>query len=153
MNSCKPRFHMPKLFETYDSQFYLLIFLAKRILTSPQKAQTLKTDCLVWLNNPSLRVGFTWAHAPLDSLWCALQLILPQQRGPLMERPYLDSDFQKGSTLVISLCGLWDADSELAAVRVDTHHATVSWGAGESWNLAGVPGDTVQGFGNVCSTL
>ncbi|KAL0612747.1 UPF0764 protein C16orf89 [Plecturocebus cupreus] len=56
----------------------------------------------------------------------------------------------------LSLPKCWNyryADPKLAAIGVDSHHATVCWGAGEGWKLAGIPGDAVEGFSNVCGSL
>lgn len=56
-------------------------------------------------------------------------------------------------TLVVPLCRLRDADSQLAPVGVDSHHAAVSRRAGERGDLRGVPRDAVQRLGDVCGPL
>lgn len=91
-----------------------------------------------------------WSHILFDSIgWSSLS----RENLLNMWDMFESGPWGKGGTLVISLSWLWDADPKLAAVGVDSHHATVSWGAGKGWNLARIPGDTVEGFSNVCSSL
>lgn len=52
-------------------------------------------------------------------------------------------------TLVVPLCGLGNADPQLAPVGVDAHHAAVSGRAGERRDLRGVARDAVQRLGDV----
>ncbi len=61
-------------------------------------------------------------------------------------------DSQHTQTLV-SLWGLRDVDGELAAERVNSHHARVTAGAWQRGQLVMAPWHAVQRLRQVCSTL
>lgn len=56
-------------------------------------------------------------------------------------------------TLVGGLGGFGDIDSELATEGIHSHHSRVDGGVGEGGELVVVAGDTVERFGDVCSSF
>lgn len=88
-----------------------------------------------------------------DGTQIKLYLPLFKKNQPFKWRRCVKFYSDKGRTLIISLCWLWDADAKLAAIGIDAHHAAVGWRAGERRDLAGIPGDTVQGFRDVRGSL
>lgn len=126
-----------KYFQLKDATWYL---------KSSTSNNTHNVGIIQWLHCVSETHSF-------DGLWIELSLLWLQHNQPFTYIRCLNFDSEKGSTLIISLCWLWDADSKLAAIRIDAHHATVSWGAGESRDLAGIPGDAVESFCNVRGSL